>query len=290
LALEDPQNAEGMRISWHPAFVEALKQELEAYKDVLEYAIEYQLNAEPLKIDVVIIKKAKNIVMNKNIAAIFREYNLLEFKSPGDYVSVGDFYKVYGYACLYASLNKVPISGLSATFVESRQPRELLAHLKEIRGYRIEKRGPGIYTVAGDIIPIQIINSRELPEGENIWLKSLDNKLGLQGLNRVTAEIDRLGKAAQIKAYLDVIVRANPEALKEALKMSDAALTLERVFEEAGLTAKWEAQGRAEGEARGKAEGKAEVARNLIRLGLPLEKVAQATELDLETIKSLTQG
>jgi predicted transposase/invertase (TIGR01784 family) len=68
--------------------------------------------------------------------------------------------------------------------------------------------------------------------------------------------------------------------------MSDTTLTLERVFEEAGLTAKWEARGRAEGEARGKAE----VARNLIKIGLSLEKVAQATELDLETVKSLAQS
>jgi flagellar biosynthesis/type III secretory pathway protein FliH len=73
----------------------------------------------------------------------------------------------------------------------------------------------------------------------------------------VTAEIDRLGKAAQIQAYLDVIARANPEILQEALKMSDSTLTLERVFEEAGLTAKWEAKGAARGKAEGMAEGKA---------------------------------
>jgi hypothetical protein len=59
---------------------------------------EYQLTTEPLKIDVVIIKKTKNVVIDKNIAAIFREHNVLEFKNPTDYVSVNDFYKVYGYA------------------------------------------------------------------------------------------------------------------------------------------------------------------------------------------------
>jgi hypothetical protein len=207
---------------------------------------------------------------------------VVEFKNPGDYVSVDDYYKVYGYACLYASANKVPITGLTVTFVESRHPRNLLAHLKEIRGYRIEEGSGGIYTVRGDILPIQIICSRELPEGKNIWLKSLDNRLDVERLNRVTGEIDRLGKAAEIRAYLDVIARANAEVLQEAFKMSDTTLTLERVFEEAGLTAKWEA--------RGEARGKVEVARNLIKIGLSLEKVAQATELDLETVKSLAQG
>jgi hypothetical protein len=36
-------------INWHPAFVQALKQELEQYKDALEFLSEYQLNAEPLE-------------------------------------------------------------------------------------------------------------------------------------------------------------------------------------------------------------------------------------------------
>jgi predicted transposase/invertase (TIGR01784 family) len=41
----------------------------------------------------------------------------------------------------------------------------------------------------------------------------------------------------------------------------------------------------------GKAEGRLEVARNLItRIGLPLEQVAEATGLDLATVKTLVQG
>ena len=73
----------------------------------------------------------------------------------------------------------------------------------------------------------------------------------------LTSEIGRQGKAARIKAYLDVISRANREVLREVLKMSDAAMTLEQIFEEAGLVAKWEA--------RGEARGIAEIARNMLR-------------------------
>jgi len=96
-------------ITWHPAFAEALQLELEAYGDSLEFHPEYQLTSGPLRIDCVVIKKAPNLVIEKNIASIFREVNLLEYKSPDDYVSVTDFYKVYGYACLYASFEKFPI-------------------------------------------------------------------------------------------------------------------------------------------------------------------------------------
>jgi predicted transposase/invertase (TIGR01784 family) len=132
--------------------------------------------------------------------------------------------------------------------------------------------------VTGDIIPIQIIDSRELSESENLWLKNLDNELNVERINRITVEIARLGKSARIKAYLDAIVRANPETLEEAIHMSD--VTLEQVFERTGLIAKWEARG----EVRGKMEGKREVAKNLINIGLSLEQIAQVTGLDIETL------
>jgi hypothetical protein len=90
------------------------------------------------------IKKAKDAVIKKNIAVIFREWNLLEYKNPGDYVSVADFYKVYGYACLYTSFKRVPITGLTVSFIESRYPQKLLEHLKNERGYTVVETGGGI--------------------------------------------------------------------------------------------------------------------------------------------------
>jgi hypothetical protein len=65
-----------------------------------------------------------------------------------------------------------------------------LAHLGKVRGYCVEEKSPGIYTVIGDIIPIQIIDSRKLSEEENIWLKDLDNELDVSRINRLTVEIE----------------------------------------------------------------------------------------------------
>ena len=76
------QKGKAKLIHWHQAFVEAIQLELKDYRGKLEFHHEYRLSAEPLKIDCVIIKKAKNLVITKNIAAIFREVNLLEYKSP----------------------------------------------------------------------------------------------------------------------------------------------------------------------------------------------------------------
>jgi hypothetical protein len=280
---------ENERIAWHPAFVEALQLELEAYRDFLEFHSEYQLTAEPLRIDCVVIKKTTDAIINKNIAAIFRQANLMEYKSPDDYVSVDDFYKVYGYACLYASLERVPITNLTVSFVESHHPRELLEHLREIRGYTLAEKWPGVYIVDGDILPIQIIDSRRLSAEDNLWLKGLDNRLDAPDIQRVTAALHRKGKAAQIQAYLDAIIRANKESLEEAINMSGTALTLEQVFERTGFLAKRDAQSEARGRTIGKEHQTFSIAQNMVRLGLPFETIVSATELDPETVKTLYQ-
>ncbi|MDR1802081.1 MAG: hypothetical protein LBQ94_00605 [Treponema sp.] len=275
-------STESERIAWHPAFFVAVQMELEEYRNDLQFISEYQLNTEPLKIDVVIIKKTKDTPIEKNIATIFKQENILEYKSPDDYISVDDFYKVYGYACLYKVLNKIDIRDLTLTFAGSRYPRELLAHLQEIRGYTVEEKWPGIYTIKGDILPIQVINSRKLSADENLWLRDLDNQLGAPDIQRVSAEIDRLGKTAQaqVKTYLNVVLKANIENLREVLKMSDSLVDL---FAEIGLAAKWEAKYLAEGK-----EIKAiEIARNLLNLGDSTDKIIAVTGLSREEVENL---
>jgi hypothetical protein len=268
------------------AFVEAIKVELEQYAGVLQYISEYQLTMKPLQIDVVIIKKPKEVVITKNIGAIFKAENLVEYKSPEDYVSVWDFYKVYGYACFYASKNEVPITDLTLTFVESRYPRDLIAHLEAVKNYTVEETQPGIYTVSGDTIPIQIINSAQLSEKENLWLKDLSGSLDIAGVLKISAEVERRGKTADLAAYFDVIGRANWQTIKEAIKMGDIAEhPLVRVFEEVGWAAKWEARGRAEGEARGEARGEAKGRekdiQNLLEFGMTPEQVSTALKIPL---------
>jgi hypothetical protein len=155
-------------IPWHPAFVQAIKLELEPYRDALEFIPEYRLTSEPLEIDVVIVKKAPDLVIEKNIARIFRSINLLEYKSPDDYFSVHDFHKVLSYAFLYAALNKTPIEDLTLSIIETRHPRELFKYVEAERPDGITETALGICQIAGYPLPIQVIESKKLPSEENL--------------------------------------------------------------------------------------------------------------------------
>ena len=261
-------------IQWHPAFVGAIQLELAEYRDSIEFIPEFQLTTEPLRIDCVVIKKPKGLVIKKNIAAMFREVNLLEYKSPGHNVSIADFYKVYAYACLYAGLKKTPITSLTMTFIESRFPRELFIHLKNCRGYLVEETGQGIYTVKGDILPIQVIDSRKLPANENLWLKSLRKCLGPLELLQLS-DAGFKEDEALVNPYFHAIVHANPNAIEEAKKMSSAAKTLDEVLERTGLIAEWEER------------QSLKIARNMVNSGFPIETVISMTELEPEKVKAL---
>ena len=146
------------RTSWHPAFAQAIENELEESKDALTFETEHPLTTEPLKIDVLIIKKRKDVVIQKNIGRIFRERNIVEFKSRN--VTVENYHKTHCYSRLYASLNKVDINNMSVTVVATRLPRKLLAYLQ--KQYTVTNVQPGIYYVKGDTSPTQVIVSENL--------------------------------------------------------------------------------------------------------------------------------
>ena len=117
------------------------------------------MGTKPKEIDVLIIKKKPQDQIRKNIGRIFKGHNIVEYKSPDDYLSIDDFYKVYGYACFYKSdtqkVNSIQANDITITFVCHKCPRELLKYLTEEKKFRVTKYEPGIYYIEGDTIMMQ---------------------------------------------------------------------------------------------------------------------------------------
>ena len=172
---------------------------------------------------------------------------------------------------------------MTLTFIASRHPKKLLDHLQKIRSFIVEKSGQGIYNIIGDIMPIQLIDSRKLTTDENVWLKSLNNRLDPKVIIKIGEKVKLKDKEVRLNAYMNVIAQANIWAIEEALKMSNAALSLDDVFERTGLAAKWEARA----EAKGKEQEAKNIAKNMVNAGFPLETVVSMTNLDPEKVKEL---
>ncbi len=211
---------------WHPAFYAGIQIELEDDADNLVFENEHQLGKKPMEIDVLIIKKETDRPVKKNIGRIFKKYNIIEYKSPDDSLSVDDFYKVYGYTCFYKAdvqyTDSIPAEELSITFVSGKYPRKMIKHLTKIKKYQVTEVEKGIYYVNGDFIPIQILVTKNLSEEENLWLKSLTNKL------KATETAEKLVKnymdhkdSSLHRSVIETIMRANQKIFREVNGMSD---------------------------------------------------------------------
>ena len=75
------------------------------------------------------------------------------------------------------------------------------------------------------------------------------------------------------------ILKANPLAIREVMKMGHVHPILEEAFVEYGYMAKWEANT--------KAKERFSIARNMIGRGYPFEEVVSITELDPEKVREL---
>ena len=207
------------KIQWHPAFVAATKIEFEDERDKLKFESEYQLSKKPMQIDLLILKKVENVSIYKNIGKIFRGNNVLEYKSPTDYMGVDDFYKVYGYACFYKAdseeANSIAIDDITISLVSKKYPRKVIEHLTKERGYKIRKEEEGIYYVEGDIFPIQILVTSRLSKEKNLWLSSLTDQIEIDRIQNLMKIYLKNRNNPLYRSVMKTLTNANRDKFKE---------------------------------------------------------------------------
>ena len=214
-------------LQWHAAFQAALQIELMEDREFLQFLKEYNLSEKPLQIDTLIIKLEPGRKIKKSLGRIFRQYNVVEYKSPGDYLSVNDFYKVMGYACFYQSntekVMEIRPEDLTVTLISNYYPGKTIRYLNENHGITVTRAYPGIYYMEGLLFPIQIVVTKKLSREEHIWLSRLRKDLSME------EDIEPLARAYEGKqknplyaAVMDMIVRANRKQYEEGKNMCEA--------------------------------------------------------------------
>lgn len=228
------QNSKSTLLQWHPAFYAGIQIEFAEEAEKLQFENEHQLSKKPMGIDVLIIKKRDKERIEKNIGRIFRKHNIIEYKSPEDYLSIDDFYKVFGYACFYKSdtdiVNSIKTEEITVSYVCGNSPRKLLKHLEDTLKYEILKVDKGIYYIIGAMFPIQLILTSELSEKSNFWLRNLTNNLKEENeVVELATEYEKNRNNELYKAMMDVIVRAN-KGLFEEVKEKDMCDAIRELF------------------------------------------------------------
>ena len=207
------------KLQWHPAFCAATELELRQDLDVLELIPEYNLSKKPLQIDLVIIKKMdwKRTLQNE-IGHIMRGHNILEYKGPGDELTIDSFFKVIGYASLYKAqgiaVNKISASEVTVSFFRNAYPKALFQELKK-EGYILKKIYPGIYYVRGKVpFPVQVVVTSQLERKAHCSLRVLTTQVEMQDAELFFEQIHYLeskNERSNIDSVLQVSVNANKQ-------------------------------------------------------------------------------
>ena len=267
------------KVYWHEAFFDALKLELHQYMDALTFHSEYRLNEEALRMDVLVIKKNANTQVKKNIGQIFKGSNIFEYKSESDYFSTWDYNKVLAYAYFYSAIEKVPMSDITITISLTIYPQKLIKTLESERGLTVKDMGDGVYYIEGEVVPIQILESKRLSQSTNLFLHNLRSNLCGTDLMDIIQSYSTQRSLNDKSAYLDRIIQANLQAYKEALEMG----ALKEIFLQTADEKGW-----LDDRDRDRDKEKAKkIAQKMLLRGHPLEEIVDMTELSLETVKSL---
>lgn len=211
-----------IKIQWHPGFVAAINLELAENRDDLIYEKEYNLNTKPLEIDLLVIKKDKDVQISNEIGRMFRGHNILEYRSPEDHLDIDSFYKAGAYASLYKAYGETvderKAEDITVSLVREAKPDGLFRYFREHK-VTMSNPYPGIYYVLnGVLFSTQVIVTRELDGKTHGWLKSLSDKLKKQEmealLNRTRSLSGKLDRELA-DAVLEVSVKANREIVEE---------------------------------------------------------------------------
>ena len=297
------------KLQWHPAFCAAAG--LEFHEDIerLELKSEYNLSKGSIRIDLLIIKEESDRRIKNEIGHIMRTYNVIEYKSPEDALTIDDFYNIsnqvtkdtnndgvidqYGYYgfdwqdVLYKGygerVDAVPINELTVSIFRATRPEKMFLTLQKY-GHKIEEKYPGIYYVT-EHLPFlaQIIVTQELEPGEHRSLRILSNhakKEDIEEFLRNVEEMNTPRDRQNVEAVLQVSVKANDELYREIRRDANMCDALRELMKDDLEDAR----------KLGESEGEAKIIINMNRSGMSPENIASITGKDLDEINAILEG
>lgn len=223
---EKKHDLNNRKTQWHMAVTPAIKLEFMEYSQILDYIPERLLNTKALQIDLLVIKKDSDAMIENEIGRIFKHDNIIEYKSPHDKVGINTYFKVHAYASLYKigeGKTTYEPGDITITMIRRGKPYKLFNWFTK-NGYSVKEVYKGVYYIENaGFFRTQVIVAKELDAENHIWLKALTDDMDRQQAQNLIArstEIMDRPEAGYVDAVLQIVSKANRE-LFEAIKKED---------------------------------------------------------------------
>ena len=250
--------------TYHTAAFSAFKFFLRDYVNNGDVTLEDEkrLSKSPLKIDIMIIKKARDVEIKRGWGKIMRGHNIVEYKSPVDPpLSLSVFDKaVHGYAGIYAEQNDIRLTDMTVTIICYQKPETLFDALEKDFCYKVLRKGGGIYYVkykgisVEKTLAIQIIVTSELRDSD-LELKAIMKALDVALAKKVAARYFTEGHEVppELDQWIDFMVLKECDTLTEEVNMNRKRQEqkLLKCLEEKGLLVEYGEKIRMEGMQKG---------------------------------------
>ena len=151
--------------------------------------------------------------IKSGLGAIFKTYNLLEYKSPDAALDLTVYYRSMGYGYLYLAYEgrNATSDEVTLTFIRERKPVKLIKNFKEM-GFRITEYESGIYHIKKqDHVDMQIIVTGMLGKKYK-WITKLSARLKKEDIEELGKETGRLEDErdkTNARSVFDLITRLN---------------------------------------------------------------------------------
>ncbi len=275
-------STEAGSVQYHYGFYGAIHAQYGSENKDFKYFQELELGEEPVKLDMLIIKNASKLKLQDEIGRFFKTFNVFEYKSPDDGLSIDDFYKAQGYGCMYKAIgkkvNEIPVSEMTVSIFRHAYPREMLATLEE-EGKTVGNPLPGVYYISGDLcIPTQVIVTSRLPEGKYEGLKILtkypkrEDVIAFLGIVNANQDPEM---EPYYRAVVNVGSAANEQIYGEIKKEGIMGEAMERLFKE-------------EIEEK-KDEAREEVVEKMLEKKMAIDDIAYCSSVPLEKVVSIAK-
>ena len=201
-----------IRNQYHPAFCAGMELILSEWGEALEIHKEYHLNAMPNRIDFLVVKNKDRAKSGDELGAIFRKYNLFEYKSPGQELGWSAYDLMMAYVYLFKAYEGVRAEHeFTISFVREGSPLKLMKEFRK-HGFEITRYADGIYHVKKDgHIDMQIITTRWLGPKYD-WIRLLTDKVTEEEVKRLSQKAAALKDEKErmlARSVFDLIKRLN---------------------------------------------------------------------------------
>ena len=208
-------NLDKQTIDWHSGFYAAACFVLN--DEPYELLKEYELNKQPIRIDV-LIKSKDDFTSSKDVAKIFRRVNVVEYKNPTDSLNYIQYYKTVSYACLYIGnstlKDKVMPRDITVSIFRDRYPKKLFKQLIR-NGCTVKLYKPGIYYVEGKVLfPTQVVVISQLKGDEYLAFKSLSDLFSAEDALKFV-DIAKKKRNSANQEYIDAILHVSINVNKD---------------------------------------------------------------------------